>query len=111
MLQVDHINSNWRDNRPDNLRFLCPNCHSQTDSYYNKKGPIKIKQKKVRKQGRLESALSKETLEKLLWEKPTTHIAKKYGVSDSMIAKLCNKYHLTKPPRGYWTKEKFKKRN
>lgn len=29
VLQVDHINEDWRDNRKDNLRFSCPNCHSQ----------------------------------------------------------------------------------
>ncbi|MFD8983107.1 HNH endonuclease [Streptomyces sp. NPDC059564] len=32
-LEVDHINGDWRDNRADNLRFLCPNCHSTTDTY------------------------------------------------------------------------------
>ncbi|MFH8724039.1 HNH endonuclease signature motif containing protein [Streptomyces termitum] len=32
-LEVDHIDGDWRDNRPENLRLLCPNCHSTTDTY------------------------------------------------------------------------------
>ena len=36
VLQLDHINGVKRDNRIENLRFLCPNCHSQTDTFAGK---------------------------------------------------------------------------
>lgn len=32
-LQMDHINGNKKDQDFYNLRFLCPNCHSQTDTF------------------------------------------------------------------------------
>ncbi len=35
-LHVDHINGNHSDNRIENLRFLCPNCHQQTATWGNK---------------------------------------------------------------------------
>lgn len=35
-LEVDHINNDPLDNRPINLRFLCPNCHSQQKVIYKK---------------------------------------------------------------------------
>lgn len=35
-LQMDHINGISNDNRITNLRILCPNCHTQTDTYSSK---------------------------------------------------------------------------
>ena len=32
-LELDHINGKRDDNRLDNLRVLCPNCHAQTPTY------------------------------------------------------------------------------
>ena len=35
-LELDHINGINYDNRLENLRILCPNCHAQTDTYRGK---------------------------------------------------------------------------
>jgi Zn finger protein HypA/HybF involved in hydrogenase expression len=32
-LHLDHVNGDSEDNRVENLRVLCPNCHSQTATY------------------------------------------------------------------------------
>jgi hypothetical protein len=44
VLHVDHIKGDFCDSRPENLRFLCPNCHTQTFTYAgrsaNRRGEI-----------------------------------------------------------------------
>jgi len=32
-IELDHIDGDYRNNRPENLRLLCPNCHALTSSY------------------------------------------------------------------------------
>lgn len=32
-LEVEHIDGNYKNNRPENLTLLCPNCHSLTSTY------------------------------------------------------------------------------
>lgn len=36
-LELDHINGQCWDHRLENLRILCPNCHSQTETFCNRK--------------------------------------------------------------------------
>lgn len=126
-LEVDHIDGDWKNNSVENLRFLCPNCHSQTSNFTNKKinkycscgNIIKTKQAKTcikcfkrcgsqknRPYYRTTKKPSKEELQDLLWKMPTTHIAKRYNVSDSAVGKWCKIYNIDKPPRGYWSKKK-----
>lgn len=42
VLQLDHKNGNNKDNRIENLRILCPNCHTQTETYCRNKKTSKV---------------------------------------------------------------------
>jgi len=119
-LQLDHINGISDDNRLENLRILCPHCHSQTENFAGKNKKDKSKKSlgqlpsqlasNCRNQPRINSRKvnrpTKEELNKLLWEKPTTEIAKQFGVSDKAIGKWAKSYRLIKPSVGYWQKKK-----
>lgn len=128
VLEVDHINHDWLDDRRENLRFLCPNCHSQETKEFSalhKKKPIL----KIQRQHHYNTSLSdmpkttrewkprpkvvratkcppKEELEALIWVLPAIEIAKKYDVSDSAVHKWCKNLGLSKPSLGYWQKKK-----
>lgn len=39
-LHVDHVNGIDGDNRLDNLRYLCPNCHQQTETWGHSSGRV-----------------------------------------------------------------------
>lgn len=48
--------------------------------------------------------VSKEELEKLVWEIPSSRLCKQFNVSDKAIEKRCKFLGIVKPPRGYWEK-------
>lgn len=112
MLELDHINGNNKDNNLQNLRFLCPNCHSQTSTYgsKNRKKTEKVKKKYVKKARKLRFEVSKEELEQLVKEKPMTEIGKMFSVSDNAVKQRCKRLGIElKPMRGYWMKKKHNK--
>lgn len=110
-LQLEHKNGIPNDNRLINLCFLCPNCHSQTDTYAGKrfkKSKISIPTKdrhQPRYDRRKVKRPSKEILEQLIADMPMSSIAKKYGVSDNSVRKWAKSYGiLLTERRGYWQK-------
>lgn len=40
ILQVDHKNQDWLDDRLENVEFRCPNCHSQTEGWCGRNGLV-----------------------------------------------------------------------
>lgn len=113
VLQLDHRNGNNTDNRIENLRFLCPNCHSQTNTFSRKK---KVENKKFfcvdcgkevswgadrclecfQHSRKTTKRPSREELKDLIKNIPFTQIGKMYGVSDNAIRKWCDSYNLPK---------------
>ena len=47
VFELDHVNGINTDNRLENLRILCPNCHSQTHSFRGKNKNSKINQQRL----------------------------------------------------------------
>lgn len=109
-LHLDHINGVKCDNRIDNLRILCPNCHSQTDTYAGKNIYVKNNKKlkiSIPRKSKFDH-ITPDWLQLAVWEKPSSELAKDLKCSDSMLVKLCKKLGVSKPPRGYWMKIKTK---
>jgi hypothetical protein len=120
-IDIDHINGNNTDNRLENLRYLCPNCHRQTETHsmphcrpeiFKLNKEIKEERKAKAKQNSLQWSSdkilwpTKEELTKLVWGKSLIALAEELGVSDRSIRKRCEKLNINRPSPGYWLKRK-----
>lgn len=113
-LQLDHINGNHYDNRLNNLRIICPNCHTQTNTFSSRKRKVENHcidcNKEIHRNSTrcnscsrkyhskykisIELLPSKEELKQMIFSIPFTKIGEKYNVSDSCIRKWCKKENL-----------------
>lgn len=106
-LQLDHINGIRNDNRIENIRLLCPNCHSQTHTFSGRNLPLinkcldcncRINKKnsrckkcssKINGVNSRKFEISKEELINLIKKYPMTKVGKILGVSDNAVRKRC----------------------
>ena len=51
-------------------------------------------------------AVARRKLYEQLWSIPASQLAILYGISDVGLAKVCKRYRIPRPPRGYWAKLK-----
>lgn len=77
-LHIDHINGIRNDNRLENLRFLCPNCHSQTETYCT-----------LNKDSKKISSFQIEDIIEIIQESKTlTSVIRKLGVLDTEVNRI-----------------------
>lgn len=85
-LQLHHVNGNNTDNRIENLKILCPNCHSQTDNF----GSKNINNKNIYSCEELIYAISNSN--KYLGVKKILNLSR--SGSNKTIKNFMNKYNL-----------------
>lgn len=106
ILQLDHINGINSDNRLSNLRWLCPNCHSQTETYANKDCESSKKKKLDKETREAKRNLQKQVIleerkkyfdsidtTKFGW---VTKASKDLGMSHTQVRRWVNKYYPEK---------------
>lgn len=49
--------------------------------------------------------LTREQLYERVWQTPSLHLRKEFGLSDVGLAKLCKRHKVTKPSLGYWARK------
>lgn len=98
VLQLDHINGVNNDNRIENLRFLCPNCHSQTDTFANKRSMNKKsseENKRIRKEEAIKNfkiklnTISDIDLKSYGW---IEKVSERWNISHTQVRRLFKKY-------------------
>ena len=101
-IDLDHIDGNNGNNKLDNLRILCPNCHRMTPTHgvRNRKFYLStVNFKNAEKFIKEINTICKNDLEKLLLDKSLKEISKIYNIPYYKILKIKKEYKLETPTR------------
>lgn len=117
-LEVDHEDGDWSNNAQRNLRFLCPNCHAQTDTFRGRNRIRRVvpvgSEALIKSPGQFNSDRadskrptkiewpSKEALQELTRTLPLSQIAAHLGVSGVSVKKRCRRLGIDTRKRGEW---------
>lgn len=48
--------------------------------------------------------LTRAKLHEMVWSEPMSHIAKRFGISDVTLRRICERHEIARPSPGYWSK-------
>lgn len=94
VFNLHHVDGDHYNNNLENLQVLCPNCHSQTDTFSGRNKNKKIMKKERGQALKKDPLIERNELKSLIREKPFSAIGEKYGVTDNAVRKWCIKYNL-----------------
>jgi hypothetical protein len=57
-----------------------------------------------------ESFVTRAQLHEMIWQEPMIRVARRFGISDVTLRRICDRYDIPRPRAGYWSKVAYGKK-